>query len=404
MYGTDGKFLNQNGDYEVTKSGGSGASGRFDVDSWFLKGLTNFETGFLSHNFAVATNGYRWTIYSARNRGEERVLGNSNLYHPVIFNNPHIKKGSGRYKSSSSDMKNISVVDDIKFNDYFSTILSVSRSWFTSYKLDPSKEKNYDKSGFNYGVSLVYKPVENVSLYTTYADSISNEQSTYAFRRGPRAGETLTVEPIRSKQYEIGAKARLGELDLSAAIFEIKRPIAYLFGNGASAEYKIQGTQINRGFELTTGGKLVDTLSMYGGFTLLDAKIKNAKDGVSEGKTVIGEPKFQANVLFDCAVPNTNKLAFTTNFHYTGKRYVDEMNTASVSGYFTTDLGARYTTKSWIGKETSIRFNVNNVFDKKYWVSIFSGDLDGSVPSSYSGASMFRGYGRTFMLSAQVKF
>jgi tonB-dependent receptor domain protein len=109
-------------------------------------------------------------------------------------------------------------------------------------------------------------------------------------------------------------------------------------------------------------------------------------------------------MLFDYAVPGTNKLAFTTNFHYTGKRYVDEMNTASVSGYFTTDLGVRYTTKAWIGKETSIRFNVNNVFDKKYWVSIFSGDLDGSVPSSYSGASMFRGYGRTFMLSAQVKF
>lgn len=198
MYGTDGKFLNQNGDYEVTKSGGSGASGRFDVDGWFLKGLTNFETGPLSHNFAVATNGYRWTIYSARNRGEERVLGNSNLYHPVIFNNPHVKKGSGRYKSSSSDMKNISVVDDIKFNDYFSTILSVSRSWFTSYKLDPSKEKNYDKSGFNYGVSLVYKAVENISLYTTYADSISNEQSTYTFRRGPRAGETLTVELLEA--------------------------------------------------------------------------------------------------------------------------------------------------------------------------------------------------------------
>ncbi len=159
MYGTDGKFLNQNGDYEVTKSGGSGASGRFDVDSWFLKGLTNFETGPLSHNFAVATNGFRWTIYSARNSGGRANLGTSNLYNLRIFNDPHVAKGSGRYKSSSSDMKNISVVDDIKFNDYFSTILSVSRSWFTSYKLDPSKEKNYDKSGFNYGVSLVYKPV-----------------------------------------------------------------------------------------------------------------------------------------------------------------------------------------------------------------------------------------------------
>ncbi|QPH99470.1 TonB-dependent receptor [Campylobacter concisus] len=402
MYGTDGKFLNQNGDYEVTKSGGSGPSGRFDVDSWFLKGLTNFETGPLSHNFAVATNGYRWTIYSARNSGGRANLGTSNLYNPRIFNDPHVAKGSGRYKSSSSDMKNISVVDDIKFNDYFSTILSVSRSWFTSYKLDPSKEKNYDKSGFNYGVSLVYKPVENVSLYTTYADSISNEQSTYTFRRGPRAGETLTVEPIRSKQYEIGAKARLGELDLSAAIFEIKRPVAYLVGSGASAEYKIQGTQRNRGFELTTGGKLVDTLSMYGGFTLLDAKIKNAKDGVSEGKTVIGEPKFQTNVLFDYAVPNTNKLAFTTNFHYTGKRYIDNANAHSVNGYFTTDIGARYTTKAWLGKETTIRFDINNLFDKKYWAGMFPSDVDGAIAGR--GTSLFLGQSRTFMLSAQVKF
>ena len=301
-------------------------------------------------------------------------------------------------------MKNISVVDDIKFNDYFSTILSVSRSWFTSYKLDPSKEKNYDKSGFNYGVSLVYKPVENISLYTTYADSISNEQSIYTFRRGPRRGQTLTVEPIRSKQYEIGAKARIGELDLSAAVFEIKRPVAYPIGNGANADYKIQGTQRNRGFELTTGGKLIDTLSVYGGFTLLDAKIKNAKDGVSEGKTVIGEPKFQANVLFDYAVPNTNKLAFTTNFHYTGKRYIDNANAHSVNGYFTTDIGARYTTKAWLGKETTIRFNINNLFDKKYWAGMFPSDVDGEINPRNRGTSLFSGQSRTFMLSAQVKF
>lgn len=398
MYTSSNDFSNSKDDFKVTQTGGSGASGRFDVDSWFLKGLTNFETGPLAHNFAVATNGYRWTLYSARNSGEEKYLGTSNLYNPVVFNDQHVAKGSGRYKNRKSDMKNISVVDDIKFNDYFSTILSVSKSWFADYSLDPSKKTNYDKSGFNYGVSLVYKPVENVSLYTTYADSISSEQSLLF----TRSGNVYFVDPIRSKQYEIGAKARLGELDLSAAIFEIRRPIAYLFGNGASAEYKIQGTQRNRGFELTTGGKLVDTLSMYGGFTLLDAKIKNAKDGVSEGKTVICEPKFQANVLFDYAVPNTNKLAFTTNFHYTGKRYIDNANAHSVNGYFTTDVGARYTTKAWLGKETTIRFDINNLFDKKYWAGMFPSDVDGAVAKR--GTYLFLGQSRTFMLSAQVKF
>lgn len=133
-------FSNSKGDFKVTQTGGSGASGRFDVDSWFLKGLTNFETGPLAHNFAVATNGYRWTLYSARNSGEEKYLGTSNLYNPVVFNDQHVAKGSGRYKNRKSDMKNISVVDDIKFNDYFSMILSVSKSWFADYSLDPSKK------------------------------------------------------------------------------------------------------------------------------------------------------------------------------------------------------------------------------------------------------------------------
>ena len=402
MYTSNNDFLNSKGDFRVTQTGGSGASGRFDVDSWFLKGLTNFETGPLSHNFAVATNGYRWTIYSARNSGGRVILGNSNINNPVVFNSRNVAKGNGIYKNSSSNMKNISVVDDIKFNDHFSTILSVSKSRFANYSLNPSKKTNYDKSGFNYGVSFIYKPVENLSLYTTYADSISNEQSTYTFRVGPRMGEILTIEPIRSKQYELGAKARIGEIDLQAAVFEIKRPVAYLVGSGANAQYKIQGTQRNRGFELTTGGKLVDNLSVYGGFTLLNAKIKNAKDGVSEGKTVIGEPKFQANVLFDYVVPNTNKLAFTTNFHYTGKRYIDNANAHSVDGYFTTDIGARYTTKNWIGKEATIRFNVNNLFDKKYWAGMFPSDVDGAIAGR--GTSLFLGQSRNFMLSAQVKF
>ena len=136
--------------------------------------------------------------------------------------------------------------------------------------------------------------------------------------------------------------------------------------------------------------------------TFLDPKMnKSAKSSV-EGKTMIGEPKVQANVLFDFVVPNTEKLAFTTNFHYTGKRYVDELNTKSVDSYFTMDLGARYTTKAWLGKETTIRFNVNNVFDKKYWVGMFPGSLDGEVKNS--GTNLFRSYDRTFMLSAQVKF
>ena len=79
------------------------------------------------------------------------------------------------------------------------------------------------------------------------------------------------------------------------------------------------------------------------------------------------------------------------------------MNTKSVDDYFTTDLGVRYTTKKWVGKETTIRFNINNLFNEKYWVGMFANGLyDGQAKSG--GTSLFRGYDRTYMLSGQVKF
>ncbi len=92
---------------------------------------------------------------------------------------------------------------------------------------------------------------------------------------------------------------------------------------------------------------------------------------------MIGEPKVQSNLLFDYVVPNTDKLALSANLHYTGKRYADQRNVNAVPAYFTTDLGIRYVTKEWLGKQTTLRFNVNNVFDKKYWVGMFPQNYDG---------------------------
>lgn len=375
----------------------SGASSKFVAQSWFLKTTTDFETAGIEHNLGIATNGYRWSIYGNSHKAGEAELGISNIYHPKKFNKPDLEKGSGHYKSSNNDMYNIALADDIKFNENFSTILSVSNSWFKNKDVVKGK-KTYDKNGLSYAASFIYKPVENVSVYITYADSLM-AGSSYTYTSGVRNGQTVVLKPYRSKQYEIGAKARINELDLSAALFEIKRPIAYLGDNGIYSE---QGTQKNVGLELTAGGVIVDNLSVFGGITLLDPKIKDAQQKYAENKYVVGEPRIQSNLLFDYVVPNTNKLAFTTNFHYTGKRYVDSSNTYAVPSYFTTDVGVRYVTNAWLGKQTTIRFNVNNLFDKKYWAGMFPTTMDGVAAGR--GTSLFLGQSRTFMLSAEVKF
>lgn len=338
---------------------------RFTVPSAFVKAQSEFDTSFIHHNLALSANGYQWK--------------------------------SGVNNSLLGDMKNLGLLYDIGLGEYVELIASGSNSWF--------KSDDYKKSGLSYAGSAIVKIIPNtLNVYFTYADSLKEGTSIFydpaIYQNHPLVGQTIVFEPYRSQQYEVGVKTRVGEFDLSAAVFQITRPTYY---EDDSRVFGKQGEQRNRGVEFTLGGKIIEPLSVYGGVTYLDAKMHKSAKSEVEGKTMIGEPKVQANLLFDFAVPYTEKLAFTTNFHYTGKRFVDEMNTKSVDDYFTTDLGVRYTTKKWVGKETTIRFNVNNLFNEKYWVGMFANGLyDGQAKSG--GTSLFRGYDRTYMLSGQVKF
>lgn len=305
-------------------------------------------------------------------------------------------------------MKNISVLDDITINDNFSLLLSLSNSWIkertrpaitaTQRQLKPIVTK-YDESGLSYGASLVYKPVENVSTYITFADSLQQGGS------GTNTdGTTSVLKPYRSKQYEIGAKARINEIDFSTAAFRIQRPIAYVGSNG---RYDVQGEQVNTGFEFMSGGKITSNLSVLGGFTLINSKFKDPLLKGANGKVVNGVPKLNSNLLFDYVVPNTEKLAFSANFHYTSKMYIDDLNTQATPSFFVTDLGVRYVSRAMLGKQTTLRFNVNNVFNKKYWAGMYPASADGagtsaSVLGVANGLSL--GESRMFMLSAEVKF
>ena len=60
-------------------------------------------------------------------------------------------------------MKNLTIADDIKLNDYFSVILSAARSNFEN-KNKQTGVKTYDESGTSYAASFIYRPVENISL------------------------------------------------------------------------------------------------------------------------------------------------------------------------------------------------------------------------------------------------
>ena len=400
------------GDYYTQHSGGATAAYRYDLPSGYLKANTQFDTGSVGHDFSVQTNGYHWTqdrYKIASTNYTSPTIGN--IYDPKILNYTGARRGSGLYHFAVIDMYNVSVLDDITINDKFDVMLSASKAWMRQESYNKNEQrlvKAYSDSGYSWAGSLIFHPIEDASIYYTYADSLQ-QGSTYVYpASSPYAGEVVSTSPYRSKQHEIGAKIRVADMiDFSVAYFDIRRPIAYL--NSSTGLYGINGEQRNRGFEFMSGGRITENLSVLGGFTYIDPKMHNVSIEGANRKVANGAPKLNANLMLDYVIPGTDKLAISTNFHYTGKMYLDDLNTQHTPSFFVTDLGIRYTSEHLLGDKTTLSFNVNNVFNKKYWAGMYPASADGagglnvtSVLGSANGVTL--GESRSFMLSAEVKF
>jgi iron complex outermembrane receptor protein len=112
-----------------------------------------------------------------------------------------------------------------------------------------------------------------------------------------------------------------------------------------------------------------------------------------DGKRVTDVPNFKSSAWLEYAVPAVAGLKVNAAWQYSGEKFFDLANTVEVPGYHLFDLGASYATRV-AGMSTTLRFGVNNVFDKFYWRDV--------TPAL--GGYLLTGAPRTFRASAQFDF
>ncbi|WP_119680672.1 TonB-dependent receptor [Indioceanicola profundi] len=240
-------------------------------------------------------------------------------------------------------------------------------------------------------VALVYKPMEEVSLYGNYAESLQPGQIAPATSGGVpvlNAGEVLA--PFRAKQYEVGAKYDGGDFGGTLSLFSTTLPSAFVIDN----VFTDAGRQRNRGAELSLFGEPVDGLRVLGGLTWVEAELRRTADGLFEGNTAVGVPDLQANLNVAWDVPAVPGLTLDTRLTYTASQYTDAANATEIPSWTRWDLGVGYETEI-MGRPVSLRGRVENVMDKDYWASA----------GGFPGANyLVLGGPRTFVLSASTEF
>ncbi len=250
---------------------------------------------------------------------------------------------------------------------------------------------SYDGDAVTPAFAVVYKPIEEVSLYANYAEALIPGQTAPAVSGGvpvTNAGEVLS--PFTGEQAEVGLKYDLGRFGGSVSLFRLTLPSAYVENNVFAAN----GEQRNQGLEIAFYGAPREGLRLLGGWTLLDAELTRTAGGALDGKTPIGAPEVQGNLNVEWDAPQLTGLTLEGRFVYTGEQQANADNTVQLDSWTRFDAGVRYAFQAG-GRPLTARARIENVADEDHWVAV----------GGFPGANYLTlGAPRTLSLSVSAEF
>ncbi|WP_337009113.1 TonB-dependent receptor [Pantoea sp. AS142] len=386
-------FTNNRGSYTTTTS--SATASRFTINSYMANLNGEVDTGRIYHQIATGVRGFVWKNYNPRG-GSTSTLGSASLDNPQTFNEPDYPDFTNRYHSATATQHAFLLSDTLQFSPQWSVLLAGSESLLSSssYAKTGRRSSQSSDSGVSGSASVMYKPVNPLTLYVTYADSL--QQGDTAPATANNAGTTLA--PYRSHQIEAGSKLAIDKLLLTAALFQIKRPFAY---TNASGDYGVDGEQRNRGLELLADGDITERLHVFGGMTWLDPRLLRTASHQTNDKQIVGLPRYSASLFAAYDLPVLSGTDIHGGIHYTGQRATDNQNEGWVSSYTTLDAGAAYKTQLF-NTATTFRLDVTNLTNRHYWTNIVPGGLNGYSGAGYASASL--GEPRRVQVSMQLTF
>ncbi|WP_321838228.1 TonB-dependent siderophore receptor [Pseudomonas kulmbachensis] len=263
---------------------------------------------------------------------------------------------------------------------------------FVSKKINNEYEKNAEITPY---AGLVQELNDNISAYASYTEIFKPQNNLDS--------NGTVLKPMTGSNYELGLKGEFLDkrLNTSAAVFQtdqIGRAEAY---SDAQADtlcpelpngcYRASEKVRNRGIDLELNGALTADWNLSAGYTYTQSKyVAGSQKG--EDYSALS-PRHLFKVTTDYRLPGVmNQTRVGGSFFAQSKMtntYPGDDYKIQQQGYALTNLHAIYE----INKNLEVQYNLDNVFDKKYYQS--TGNTD------YWN---FYGAPRNFNLALRAKF
>jgi catecholate siderophore receptor len=321
-------------------------------------------------------------------------LINPSVSVPVTYTNG----GSDALNTGVTKVAALYVQDQIEFSPRWQAIVGLR---YDSFDVDfrdlraSTAPANRDLSSsdglLSPRVGLVYKPAENVSLYTSYG-------VTYL----PRSGEQLAslspttqaLDPEEFENVEVGAKWDINPaLSANAAVYRLNRSNVAVVDPANPTQLILLGgdSQRSEGVELSLSGQLTHAWQIIASYAYQDAEvtrdIRTSPTSVTPKGTVLPQTPKQAIGLW-------NRYDFSPNWGvglgaiYRDRSFASTSNAVTLKSYSRYDGAIYYK----VNDNIDLQLNVENLSNKKYF------------PSAHSDTNITPGAPRAFYLSANVTF
>ncbi len=379
----------------------------------------NFKTGYIKHNLSL---GYDLTLFKTTYLSGYNINGSDNTadvygpgvtgvidaYNPVSTGpmttrfskaQPRTMKSHGIFLSNLWEFgKKVQMLTAVRydiyaFQKYDAVKLLEENRESGLYKL-PTKFDKTTSTALTYRFGLVYQPVKNVSVYTSFSNlykpynKFYSKNTIYYDNKGKviDAEENGKVfDPKTGYQVELGTRANITDwLEVTASGFYIKQNnnLVYLGEkdvNGTMMKQVAQvGTIASKGGELSLIARPLEGLHLEAGYSFTDVSITKlsneerlAKSEIEDYKEAEGRqlqwiPKHQVYSLGSYELSKTvlKGLGAHYSLSYSSKRRFNrdhkDFKPTYFDGYAQFDLGLSY---KFLNDHLTLGFDVYNVLD-----------------------------------------
>ena len=375
-----------------------------------LDATLTFLTGEVAHE-VVAGAEYSWE--QVRNRPfalldseDGTPLGAAaGITQPILNPNPYlpmqsVAKPGADFSRATVDNKALYVLDTVTLNPHWQLFAGVRVDDFSvdydSFGVRTGTQAlESDDTLLNWHGGVVYKPVEEGSLYLAVSSSSnpSGEQlDGSGISYGGLASSTANLDPEKNRSYEAGVKWTLfdGHLSTTAAVFRIDKTNARVNDPAVAGVVVLDGKQRVDGVEFGVAGNITPDWSVFGGLTLLDTEVRESTNPAEVGGEFpnVADTSFSLMTVYRVL----EDLSVGGNAYYSGPKSGggNVAGRAKVEGYWRFDLVGEYE----VNESVSIRLNVLNLTDEVYYDALYRS----ATPFAYIAP------GRSFQLSTRISF